>query len=99
MNIVVCVKYVLDPELPIEKFQVKNNQVIAPEGVDMVLNPPDAQAVEAALRVKEKYGANITAITVGSGDSIKAVMRAVAMGADEGIALNDGALRDPIVLL
>ena len=91
MNIVVCVKYVLDPEMPIEKFQVKNNQVIAPEGVDMVLNPPDAQAVEAALRVKEKYGANIIAITVGSGDSIKAVMRAVAMGADEGIALNDGA--------
>lgn len=91
MNIVVCVKQVLDPEMPTEKFRVKDNQVVPPEGIDLVLNPCDAQAVEAALRVKEKYGGKITAITVGPAKSLEVVRRAVAMGADEGIVLSDDA--------
>jgi electron transfer flavoprotein beta subunit len=94
MNIVVCVKHILDPEMPMEKFQVRNNQVLPPEGVEMVLNPPDAQAVEIALQIKEKYGGKITAICVGSSDSLKAVRRAIAMGADEGVLINE-ELTDP----
>ena len=82
MNIVVCVKQVLDPEMPTEKFRVKDNQVIPPEGIPLVINPCDAQAVEAALRVKEKHGGKITAITVGAAESIEVVRRALAMGAD-----------------
>jgi electron transfer flavoprotein beta subunit len=91
MNIAVCVKQVLDPEMPTNKFWVKDNQVVPPEGIDLVLNPCDAQAVEAALRVKEKYGGKITAITVGPAESLEVVRRAVAMGADEGIVLSDDA--------
>jgi electron transfer flavoprotein beta subunit len=91
MNIVVCVKQVLDPEMPTEKFRVKDNQVIPPEGIPLVINPCDAQAVEAALRVKEKHGGKITAITVGAAESIEVVRRALAMGADEGIILTDDA--------
>jgi electron transfer flavoprotein beta subunit len=89
MNIVVCVKQVLDPEMPTEKFKVKDNQVIPPEGIPPVLNPYDAQAVEAALRVKEKHGGKITAITVGTAECKEVVRRALAMGADEGIVLSD----------
>ena len=89
MNIVVCVKQVIDPEMPTEKFKVKDNQVIHPEGVPPVLNPYDAQAVEAALRVKESHGGTITAITVGPAESKEAVRRALAMGVDEGIMLSD----------
>ena len=91
MNIVVCVKQVLDPEMPTEKFRVKDNQVIPPEGIPLVTNPCDAQAVEAALRVKEKHGGKITAITVGTAESKEVVRRALAMGADEGIVLSDDA--------
>ncbi len=91
MNIVVCVKQVLDPEMPTEKFRVKDNQVIPPEGIPLVINPYDAQAVEAALRVKKKHGGKITAITVGAAESIEVVRRALAMGADEGIILTDNA--------
>lgn len=91
MNIVVCVKQVLDPEMPTEKFRVKDNQVIPPEDIPLVINPYDAQAVEAALRVKEKHGGKITAITVGTEESIEVVRRALAMGADEGIVLSDDA--------
>jgi len=89
MNIVVCVKRVLDPEMPTEKFRVKDNRVLPPEGIPPVINPCDAQAVEAALRVKERYGGKITAITVGTAESKEVVRRALAMGADEGIVLSD----------
>jgi electron transfer flavoprotein beta subunit len=91
MNIVVCVKQIIDPEMPTEKFKVKDNQVLPPEGVPPVLNPYDAQAVEAALRVKESHGGTITAITVGPLEFKETVRRALAMGADEGIVLSDEA--------
>ena len=91
MNIVVCVKQVIDPEMPTEKFKVKDNQVLPPEEVPPVLNPYDAQAVEAALRIKESHGGTITAITIGPPESKEAVRRALAMGADEGVMLSDDA--------
>ncbi|MFC1974617.1 electron transfer flavoprotein subunit beta/FixA family protein [Chloroflexota bacterium] len=91
MNIVVCVKQVLDPEIPADKFRVRANQVVPPEEVAPVINPYDAQAIEAALRLKEKHGAKITAITVGSPDAEDVVRRALSMGVDEGIVLSDDA--------
>lgn len=92
MNIVVCVKQILDPEMPAEKFRIKANRVVPPEGVDLVLNPCDAQAVEASLRFKEKYGAGITAVSVGSETALEVVRRSLAMGADEGVLISDGVL-------
>jgi len=89
MNIVECVKQVLDPEMPTDKFKVKDNQVVPPEGIPPVINHYDAQAVEAALRLKEKHGAKITAITLGTAEAREVVRRALAMGADEGIVLSD----------
>ena len=89
MNIVVCVKQVIDPEMPTDKFRVKANQVVPPEGIPPVINPYDAQAVEAALRLKEKHTAKITAITLGTAEAKEVVRRAVAMGADEGIVITD----------
>ena len=89
MNIVVCVKQVIDPEMPTDKFKVKANQVVPPEGIPPVINPYDAQAVEAALRLKEKHTAKITAITMGTAEAKEVVRRAVAMGADEGIVITD----------
>jgi electron transfer flavoprotein alpha/beta subunit len=55
MDIIVCIKPVLDPELPPAKFTVdgKKNQVIPPEGMPFIMSPYDALAVEAALRLKE----------------------------------------------
>ncbi len=89
MNIVVCIKQVIDPEMPTEKFKVKANQVVPPEGIPPVINPYDAQAMEVALRLKEKQGAKITAITLGTAEAREVVRRAIAMGADEGIIITD----------
>ncbi len=58
MEIIVCVKQVLDPDLPPMKFSIdpRKNCVIPPEGIPPVMNPYDVLAVEAALRIKEQPG-------------------------------------------
>ncbi len=91
MNIVVCVKQILDPEIPSGKFKLDpaSKSVIPPEGIPPVINPYDAQAVELALRLKEQHGGKITVLTLGSGGVDKVVKHALSMGADEGVVLSD----------
>lgn len=90
MNTIVCIKQILDPEIPPAKFRLdsESKRVIPPEGIPPVINPYDEQAVELALRLKDKHGGKITAVTVGS-DAASMVKHALAMGADEGIVLAD----------
>ncbi len=63
MNIVVCVKQVIDPEAPPSSFKIDpaTNRVIPPPGMPPVISTFDEYAVEAALRIKEKAGGKITA--------------------------------------
>lgn len=91
MNIIVCVKQILDPEIPASKFRLdpECNKVIPPEGIPPVINPYDEQAVELALRVKDKEGGHITILTIGDEKASSAVKHALAMGADEGVLLHD----------
>lgn len=93
MNIIVCVKQILDPEMPAAKFRLdpKSNRVIPPEDVPLVINPYDAQAVELALRVKERHSGKITVLTLGSTAAASVVRHALSMGADEGVILADQA--------
>jgi len=95
MNIVVCVKQIQDPEIPASKFRLdaEGKNVVPPEGIPPVINPYDEQAVELALRLKDKHGGKITILTIGDDSSIKAIRHALAMGADEGIILNDKAFK------
>lgn len=93
MEIIVCIKPVLDPELPPAKFAVdgKKNQVIPPEGMPFVMSPYDALAVEAALKIKEAKGGKVTVLTLGTKFAEEVMRKAIAMGADEGFILNDPA--------
>ena len=60
-------------------------------GVPSILNPQDANAVSAALKVKETYGAEITLITMGP-PSAEAVLReCLAVGADKAVLVTDRA--------
>lgn len=93
MDILVCVKQILDPNLPPAKFKVdaKSKQVVQPEGIPLVMNPYDEQAVELALRLKEKHNGKVTVLSLGSEEAISAIRHALSLGADEGIALSDEA--------
>src|SRR5437588_10787030 len=52
-----------------------------------ILNPADACAVEAAVRLKEQLGGSVTAITLGPQDAEGALRAAMAIGADNAVRL------------
>lgn len=96
MNIVVCIKEILDPETPADSFTIDGtNNVLMPKGkIAKVLNPFDEQAVEAALRIKDKLGAKVTAISVGKQMDRVVTKKPVFMGADELVLLEDDGFAD-----
>ncbi len=92
VNIVVCVKQIPDPETPSSSFRVDEaaKKVIPAQGIAPVVNPFDPQATEAALRLRDADGGGkITVISLGPESARDAIKHALAMGADEGILLND----------
>ena len=93
MNIVVCIKKIPDPEIPPAKFKLdaESMRVLPPEGIPPVINPYDEQAVELALRLKEKTTGKVTVLTIDEDGSPTIVKHALAMGADEGYVLSDAA--------
>ena len=91
MNTIVCVKQVLDPEIPPAKFEIdpEAKQVIPPPGVPPVISVYDERAVEAACRLKDKHKGKITVISMGSEQAADVIKHAISMGADEGFILSD----------
>lgn len=86
MNIIVCVKQVPDT------FEVKidpETKRIVREGVESVINPYDTYAIEEAVRIKEKFGGKVTALSMGPPQAEKALRESIAMGADEAVLLSD----------
>ena len=68
-------------------------RVVPPPGLSPVISPLDAQAVEAALRIKDTRpeGVKITVMTMGSTGARSVLKTGLAMGADEGVLLADAA--------
>ena len=96
MNMIVCVKQVIDPEAPPASFKVDaaGNKVVPPPGVSPVISPFDENAVEAALRIKDARGGKITVISLGTNLLREVVKKPLSMGADEIILLEDEAFAD-----
>lgn len=86
MNIVVFVKQV--PDTNDVKWTENNN--IDRTNMESVINPADKQAIETALYIKDRYGAMVTAVTMGPAKSIEVLKEAVAMGVDDAFLLCDG---------
>lgn len=97
MHIVVCAKQIPDPETPPSAFRIDaaTNKVIPAQGIAPVLSQFDAIAAEAALRIKEASGeGKVTVISLGADNAQAAIKQVLAMGADEGVLLNDPAFLD-----
>jgi len=62
---------------------------IKTDDIKFVMNPYDEIAVEEALRIKDAQEGKVTIISVGTDKTIEAIRTALAMGADEGILIND----------
>ncbi len=82
MNIVVCAKQVVDVG-EIKLNPSTNKPVI--DGIPKKISDIDKNAVEEAIRIKDKVGGKITILTVGPPDAREKVKELLAMGADEGV--------------
>ncbi|MFA5161311.1 MAG: electron transfer flavoprotein subunit beta/FixA family protein [Elusimicrobiales bacterium] len=88
MNITVCLKQV--PDSTQVKVDPQTGTLIR-AGVPSILNPYDHFALETALALKEKTGAQVTAITMGPPQAKSVLRLALALGADRAVLLCDRA--------
>ena len=89
-KIIVCAKQV--PDTNVIKINPKTGTLIR-EGVPSILNNDDANALEEALKIKDKYpDTHITVITMGPPQANDLLFECIAMGADEGILVSDRAV-------
>jgi len=95
LNIIVCMKQVLDPEAPTSAYDVDSEgKRIIIKGVPPVINPFDENALEAALRIKDNHDSKITVISMGYNLSKAVLRKPLAAGADELILLEDDVFKD-----
>jgi electron transfer flavoprotein beta subunit len=96
MHIIVCVKQVPDPETPASQFKVDEaaKKVVPPPGIAPTLNQYDANAVEAAIQLKEQHGGRITVLSLGPESARDAVKQALSMGCDAGVLISDPQFED-----
>jgi len=94
INIIVCAKQVIDPETPVSAFKVDREakRVVPAAGVPPVVNGFDENAMEAALRLKEKAGGGkITVLSVGKSFVNDVIKKPLAMGGDDLILVQEDA--------
>lgn len=86
MRIAVCLKQVPDTtEIKIDP--VKNTLIR--KGVPSIMNPYDRHALELALQLKDKTGAEVIALTMGPSQANAILEEAYALGADEVYLITD----------
>jgi len=88
MNIIVLVKQV--PDASEVKINRETNTLIR-DGVPSIINPYDRYAIEEALRLREKHGGKVTAVTMGPPQAVEALKEAVSLGVDDVVLLSDRA--------
>jgi len=86
MNIVVCIKQV--PGTTEIKIDPETNTLVR-EGVESIINPFDTYALEEGVRLKERCGGKVTAITMGPPQAENALRETISLGADEAILISD----------
>ncbi|MDD4806758.1 MAG: electron transfer flavoprotein subunit beta/FixA family protein, partial [Candidatus Cloacimonetes bacterium] len=86
MHYIVCVKQV--PNTTEIKIDPQTNTLVR-EGVESILNPFDAYAIEEAVRLKEAHGGTVTAISMGPNQVEATLREAVSLGVDNIILLSD----------
>lgn len=86
MKIIVCIKQVPDPT--IVKFNIETGAL---DNIRYILDPVDEVAVSEAIKIRERNGGKVTAISLGPPRVEEALRTCLKMGADEAIHLCDEA--------
>lgn len=85
MRIIVPIKQV--PETNAVKMDEQTGTMIR-AGVEAIINPLDLYGIELAIRLKEQYGGETVAMSMGPPGAIKALKEAVAMGIDQAVLVS-----------
>lgn len=91
LKILVCVKQV--PDINLVKIDPVTGSLIR-DGVPAIMNPQDGNALEAAVRLKETYGGEITAVTMGPNAAASVLRECISVGASRAILCSDYAFKD-----
>jgi electron transfer flavoprotein beta subunit len=86
VNLICCLKQV--PNTAEIKIDPETNTLIR-SGVESIANPYDMVALEAALLLKERYGGQVTAISMGPPQAEQVLREAISLGADDAVLLCD----------
>ena len=86
MLVVACVKQV--PDTTQVTIDPETGTLIR-EGVPFIVNPFDIHALEECLRLKDKYGFRVAAISMGPNNTEATLRKTLALGADEVVLLSD----------
>ena len=89
MKVVVCIKQVPDTKGGV---QFKPDGTLDRGAMLAIMNPDDKAGLEAALRLKDLYGAEVIVLTMGLPKATAALQEALAMGADRAILVTDRVL-------
>lgn len=89
LNLAVCVKAVPRPDLADQLKIDPVTKALPRLNIPLVLNPLDGHALEAALELKRKYGAQVTVLSMGPPPAGEVVRECLALGADRGILITD----------
>ena len=97
MKILVAVKRVIDYNVQV---RVKEDGTgVVTDNVKMSTNPPDDNAIEEAVKIKESGKANeVVAVTIGEDKSQETVRKALAVGADKGIHVKVDGIVEPLAV-
>lgn len=88
MKIIVCIKQV--PDTTNVKINPETNTLIR-EGVESIINPFDMYAIEEGLRLKEKYGGEVFAVSMGPPQVEQSLKEAISLGVDDVYLFSDRA--------
>ena len=84
LNILVCVKQI--PDIDLVKMDPETGNLVR-AGVPTLTNPLDLNALEAAVQVKERFGGEITLITMGPPMAEETLRECLAVGGDEAVLI------------
>ena len=91
LKILVCVKQV--PDVNLVKIDPVTGSLIR-DGVPAIMNPLDGNALECAVRLKETYGGEITAVTMGPDNAASVLRECISVGASQALLCSDYAFKD-----
>lgn len=86
MQVIACIKQV--PDTTQVQIDPKTNTLVR-DGIPFIVNPYDTHALEECLRLKDKYGFKVTAISMGPPNAEATLRKALSVGVDRAILISD----------